>query len=287
MADLSYTVRYFSTIISPCLQFTSTTTIKIPPCGAHWGKIPAPLVRSRALCVRVAPMWRPVCGTVLGTVVNGRPSERSLSPHSERASQAAITFLPPLTTLPPSSHWMCPPTKLGTIKIYKHTLKWSENVEGEKRCRCVFEWLQPASSALFFPLTRIFSSNVLFLKKKNPFRCFTPVHLLHDRPFIWRTRRQKTRECSIRSSPAERGAALRERGGRDRVALARRRHGHRPASPVRQTAWPKSSQTALQTHRTLLQQPDKNSKYIGTSHPMRPKCRKYLWRSLPLREYKR
>lgn len=96
MADLSYTVRYFSTIISPCLQFTSTTTIKIPPCGAHWGKIPAHLVRSRGLCVRVAPMWRPVCGTVLGTVVNGRPSgEQSLSPHSERALQAAITFLPP------------------------------------------------------------------------------------------------------------------------------------------------------------------------------------------------
>lgn len=95
MADLSYTVRYFSTIISPRLQFTSTTTIKIPPCGAHWGKIPAHLVRSRGLCVRVAPMWRPVCGTVLGTVVNGRPSgEHSLSPHSERALQAAITFLP-------------------------------------------------------------------------------------------------------------------------------------------------------------------------------------------------
>lgn len=126
MADLSYTVRYSSTIISPCLQFTSTTTIKIPPCGAHWGKIPAHLVRSRALCVRVAPMWRPVCGAVLGTVVNGRPSgEQSLSPHSERALQAAITFLPPLTTLSRSSHWMCPPTKLGTIKKYTNT-PWND-----------------------------------------------------------------------------------------------------------------------------------------------------------------
>lgn len=97
MADLSYTVRYFSTIISPCLQFTSTTTtIKIPPCGADWGKIPAHVFRNRGLCMRVAPVCRPVCGTVLGSEVNGRPSGGlSLSPHSERALQAAITFLPP------------------------------------------------------------------------------------------------------------------------------------------------------------------------------------------------
>lgn len=162
MADLSYTVRYFSTIISPCLQFTSTTTIKIPPCGAHWGKIPAHLVGSRGLCVRVAPMWRPVCGAVLGPVVNGRPSgEQSLSPHSERALQAAITVLPPLTALSPSSHWMCPPTKLGTIKIDKHTLKWSENVEGKRAAvacsnRCNLR--PPRFSSV---LTQIFSSNVL------------------------------------------------------------------------------------------------------------------------------
>lgn len=98
MADLSYTVRSSSTIISPCLQFTSTTTIKIPPCGAHWGKIPARLVRSRGLCVRVAPVRRPVCGTVLGTVVNGRPSgEQSLSPLRE--GFAGSHYLPP-----PSPH---------------------------------------------------------------------------------------------------------------------------------------------------------------------------------------
>lgn len=159
MADLSYTVRYFSTIISPCLQFTSTTTIKIPPCGAHWGKIPAHLVGSRGLCVRVAPMWRPVCGAVLGPVVNGRPSgEQSLSPHSERALQAAITVLPP-------SHRAIAfiPLDVSTNKARYHKnrqthLEMIGECGRETRCCCLFESLQSASSALFFR----FNANILF-----------------------------------------------------------------------------------------------------------------------------
>lgn len=174
MADLSYTVRYFSTIISACLQFTSTTTIKIPPCGADWGKIPAHVFRNRGLCMRVAPVWRPgFVGTVLGSEVNGRPSGGlSLSPHSERALQAAITFL----LLPPPLSIRCSVQTTGYVhhqssESQKYTnTPWNDRrmwrkIRRRRRCCCAFGSLRSASSALFFHLTRIFSSNVLFFFK--------------------------------------------------------------------------------------------------------------------------
>lgn len=161
MADLSYTVRYSSTIISPCLQFTSTTTIKIPPCAAHWGKIPAHLVRSRGLCVRVAPMWRPVCGTVLGTG-EWPPVRSTVFVSTLREGFAGSHYLPP----PLSPRYRVHPTgcvhqqSSGIIKIYKHTLKWSENVEGRNAAvarsnRC--DLRPPRFSPV---LTQIFSPNV-------------------------------------------------------------------------------------------------------------------------------
>lgn len=198
MADLSSTVRYFSTIISLCFQFTSTTTIKISPCRARWGKKKekkSQLICSGAkVCACVWPRYGGrVCGTVLGSEVNGRPSGGlSLSPRSERALQAAITFLHPplLATLQRSSHWMCPPTKLGIMKIYKHTLKWSEKVERETAAATDAPSNRYNPRPPRFPsmLTRIFQSNVNFSKKRVGHS--TPVQFLSNTPFIWRISRQ-------------------------------------------------------------------------------------------------
>lgn len=66
----------------------------------------------------------------------------------------------------------------------------------EKRrrcCCCVFEWLQ--SSALFFHLTRIFSSNVLFFSKSPGYS--TLAQIQNNNPFLWRTSRQQMRKCSM------------------------------------------------------------------------------------------
>lgn len=65
-----------------------------------------------------------------------------------------------------------------------------------KRCRCALGALQTASPA---PSVRLRANilskcGVFFLER---FRCSTPVHFLHNRPFIWRTRRPNARIYSI------------------------------------------------------------------------------------------
>lgn len=94
LTDLSHTVRYFSTIISPCLQFTSTTTtIKNPSTRSWLGQNPSSCVQEPR-SVREAPVWRTVGGTA-GIRGEWPPVGRTVFVSTLREGFAGSHYLPP------------------------------------------------------------------------------------------------------------------------------------------------------------------------------------------------